>query len=253
MSQILVIDDDGFARTGLTVQLGEHGYSVVSAADAASGLALARGTLAAAIVEMSVPAHPHAGPRDRRVSAFELIQSLRQTQPHLAVLILTHDDRGLDGFLSLVRTGARGLAYLLKGIGIDTLLQTLPRILLGQTEIDPDVAIAGQDLGQALMTDLTDEERPWVERALEGTAQLTPQEARAVHLMAASHNLAGLARRLSIVRADTLVGRVYIKLGLDDMPHQAPHLRQNAILIKASQIDHLRSRGRTSHQPALRA
>ena len=252
MSKILVIDEDGFARTGLMVQLGERGYSVLSAADAVTGLALADAPLSAAIVEMQVPAEPQAGTRRRRVSAFELIQRLRLLQPHLAILILTHDDSGLDGFLELVRAGVRGIAYLLKGISVDTLTQTLARIQLGQTEIDPDVAPCSQDLGRALLTDLTDEERPWVERALDGNAQLTPQETRAVQLMAASHNLAGIARRLAIVRADTLVGRVYVKLGLDDMPRQAPHLRQNAILIKASQIERLRARHNTPARPALR-
>jgi hypothetical protein len=80
------------------------------------------------------------------------------------------------------------------------------------------------------------EEWPWVERALVAMPDLSPQEHRVIHCLAASSNLAGIARSLDILRADKLVGRAYSKLGLSELAQRSGYLRQNAIVIKACQI-----------------
>lgn len=251
LDRVLVLDSDCFACTGLRVQLAGHGYDVVHAEHAELGLEVVRTQrLCAAILELQVPRAAGAR-RERLASAFDLIRDMRMIAPGLAVVILTHDGGHLEGFLALMRAGVRGIAYKLKGLSAEQLAHTLGRIRAGQTEIDPDVVSQAHDLAEHLVQQLTPEEAPWVERALETLPQLTRQEARAARLLAASHNLAGIAQRLAIQRADTLVGRVYVKLGLDDLPRQAGHLRQNSILIKATQINDCRAAGLTVVSQAM--
>jgi len=237
MNRIMALDRDAFARTGLRIHLIPHGYEVLEAGHVHAALELLR-TMhpKAVILDLALPAGPGSDSNSGEACGFETVQALRRIMPTLGVVILTHSRDQLDAFLTLVRQGVRGIAYKLKGIQPDQLAEVLRRVMAGGTEIDTGVAGATQDLAEHLLRRLTVEEYPWVQRALGMLDLLTPQEARAVRLLASSHNLAGIAHNLAIQRADTLVGRVYVKLGLDEMPRQAQHLRQNAILIKATQI-----------------
>ncbi len=238
---VLVVDDDPFMREGLRLFLEHNGFRVDLAGDAATAWErLQAAPPAAALVDLALPAAPSA-PAAPAVG-LELVRQIKAQYPAIGVVILSAYEHYLDEVLLIIRGGARGLAYTLKGRRSAGLLTALERVLAGHVEIDPEVRVDQPLQPGEILAQLTAEERPWVEQALARFPDLTPQEARAAYLLAASYNSQGVARRLGIQRADALISRVYGKLGLDELPAHAPHLRQVAILIKTCQIRDLQQR-----------
>lgn len=238
---ILIVDDDAFVRDGLRLYLESQGFQVREAGDETTArAAITAAPPEAALIDISIPPDPQAPRWANTDFGLRLTRWIKDQHPAIGVILLSAYEYYLDEVWSLLTAGVRGLAYRLKGRRASLLLETLRQVLNGHVEIDPEVQARRPRLADELSHLLTPDERPWVERAVQGFASLTPQEARAAHLLAASHNTHGIAQRLALQRADTLISRVYDKLGLAALAEQAPHLRQIAILIKACQLHDLR-------------
>lgn len=236
-TRVLIVDDDGFMRDGLRLYLESQGFLVQEASGEATAWEMAGKTPPdVAVIDISIPPEPQTAKWGTDNLGIRLARRLKAAYPPMGIVLLSAYEYYLDDFWEMLRAGQRGLAYKLKGRRSASLLEAIHLVLGGHVEIDPEVHAKRPALAQELTEQLTPDERPWVEQTLTRFDQLTPQELKAANLLAASHNQQGIAQRLGIHRADTLVGRVYSKLGLNELSTGAPHLRQAAILIKACLI-----------------
>lgn len=239
---VLIVDADLYERLGIRAALEGAGHRPLEAADEAAAQALSElHTVDAAIIDISIPADEHGDTWVRNTLGIGLAQRLKARWPNLGIVLYSAYEHHLDEFLALLSSGVRGLAYCLKGRRQDSLLSTLAQVVAGRVEIDPEVHTQSQTLANELRLRLTPSERPWVERAVAALPKLTSQEARAAMLLAASCSPEGVARRLSLQRADNLICRVYAKLGLDTVPVESPELRQVSLVIKACHIHMLQN------------
>lgn len=242
MRTLLIVDDDALVRHGVRVLLELWSYDIYEAGDKQTALGLAsEHAFDAALVDISIPRTPSDTAWARTTLGLELVRELKALNPLTGIVVLSAYEHFLEEILQLLREGQRGIAYRLKGRRADLLPATLERVMDGHIDIDREAQGQQTTLDDLLLSWLTPEERPWVEVALQGFDGLTQQEARAASLLAASRNLEGVAERLGIQRADVLVGRIYGKLGLDELARSGAPLRQIAILIKASQIRDVRA------------
>ncbi len=236
--RVLIVDDDGFMRDGLTMNLTGRGFVVSQAGDEATAWALASGDPPpdVAVIDISIPPEPQATKWTANNHGLRLAQKIKALRPEIGIVFLSAYEYHLDGVWDMIRSGQRGLAYKLKGRRSSALIDAIGLVLEGKVEIDPEVRAQRPTLMDELYRLLDPEERHWVERVLTRFALLTPQEQRTANLLAASHNTQGIAAKLGVQRADALIGRVYAKLGLTELSSAAPHLRQSAVLVKACMI-----------------
>ncbi len=244
-AKILIADDDVFMRSGLRTLFEAQSYVVLEAGSFNSAAQLVEShSPRGAIVDIAIPSDEGNQAWPVTTEGLNLVRVLKQHDPKMGVIILSAYAEHLDAVMELLSDGVRGLAYRLKGRRSDDFFDLLQRVCDGKVEIDPEVHHLQPDLGFVLSERLTADEKPWVERALQGLEQLTPQEAQVANLLAASFSPRGVARRLRLRRADGVISRVYAKLGLNDVTSSAPDLRAIAILIKACQIRDLRGKSR---------
>lgn len=240
---VLIADDDVFMRSGLRALFEAQSYVVLEAGSLATAARLIEARpIRGAIVDIAIPADEGTQPWSMTTEGLSLVRVLKHHDPRMGVVILSAYAEHLDAVMDLLADGFRGLAYRLKGRRADDLFALLQRVCDGKVEIDPEVHRLQPDLGFVLSERLTPDEKPWVERALQGLDQLTPQEAQVASLLAASYSPRGVAHRLRLRRADGVISRVYAKLGLNDLTTAAPDMRAIAILIKACQIRDLRGK-----------
>lgn len=242
---VLIADDDVFMRSGLRALFEAQSYVVLEAGSLTTAARLIEARpIRGAIVDIAIPADDENQPWAMTTESLNLVRVLKHHDPRMGVVVLSAYAEHLDAVMDLLADGIRGLAYRLKGRRADDLFHLLQRVCDGKVEIDPEVHRLQPDLGFILSERLTPEEKPWVERALQGLDQLTPQESQVATLLAASYSPRGVAHRLRLRRADGVISRVYAKLGLNDLTTAAPDLRAIAILIKACQIRDLRGKTR---------
>lgn len=234
---LLIVDADPYERLGLRAAFQSRDHTVAEASDLAAALHLTETqTFDAVITDISLPADERVEGWARTTFGIDLARRVKMAQPQVGLVLYSAYEHYLDEFLELLGAGLRGLAYCLKGRRNDLLLATLTQVVAGRVEIDPEVHTRAHTIANELRLRLTPAERPWVERAVTILPKLTSQEAKAIQLLAASCSPEGVARRLSIQRADNLICRLYAKLGLDTVPQLSPELRQVSLAIKACQI-----------------
>lgn len=240
--KVLLVEDDTFVIAGLRAFLDAHGLAVREARDVASALHGVRTEPPdVAVIDISIPPSPESERWPNNHLGIELVRQFKTLHPAMGVVLLSAYDTYLVHVQDLLHEGLRGLAYQLKGRRSRSLLDAVYQVMDGHVVIDPEAQAYQPRLFQAIWDKLSPDEQPWVKLALDRFDDLTPAERRAAHLLAASHNTQGIAERLHLRRADTLVGRVYSKLSLDELPVTAPHLRQIAILVKACLLRDLQS------------
>lgn len=241
--RLLIVDSDAYERLGLRTACAARGHTVTECADFAAAVAsIETDAFDGVITDISIPPDATVDDWTHTTLGIDLIRRVKQGRPQTGVVLFSAYEHHLDEFLHLLASGLRGLAYCLKGRRNDLLFATLDQVVAGRVEIDSEVHTRAQTVADELRRRLTTAERPWVERAVTVIPQLTSQEARAAMLLAASCSPEGVARRLSIQRADNLICRVYAKLGLDAVPQLSPELRQVSLVIKACHIHALEDR-----------
>ncbi len=193
MVRIVIADDHGVVRDGLTALLEEEpGWTVVgTAADGQEALELIRRLRPdLALLDITMPGM--SGLEVARIAAREL--------PQVRILILTmHEEEAF--FFEALRAGAAG--YVLKGAGSEELLSALHAVLEGGVYLPPKLA--------ALLV------QDYLEGPREGgTDPLTPREREIVRLIAQGLTNRQIAERLvlSLNTVKTHRLNIYRKLGL---------------------------------------
>jgi len=127
--RIMLVDDHAIVREGLAAVLPAYDIDVVAqAGDGAQALA--------AYAEVK----PDVSVVDLRMSPMdgaELIRELRQRDPHARVVLLTTYDTDADVFRAL-RAGAA--SYVLKDVGVESLVETIRAVRAGKRVIAPEIA-----------------------------------------------------------------------------------------------------------------
>lgn len=205
MIDVMVVDDDRYARKGIILML-KKALDIRVTAQAADGREAVR------VLERMKKAgrsHPNVVLMDVRMPAMDGIDATREITrrwPGMRVLILTtydQDDYALGGLLA----GASG--FLLKDVRAFQLAQAVRDVFAGDAVLTPRVT------------------REVVERAVPGTSvasrrerfsSLSPRELEVASLVAEGLSNAEIAERLTIEVASVrrTVSRVLAKLGMRD-------------------------------------
>ena len=240
---VLVADDDVFNREGIRLYLSRQGFEVAEAGDEESAWkAVCAGPPQAAILDISMAARTGTRAQASDNAGLRLARRIKERHPAVGVVLFSaYDDRGGE-VLDLLREGARGLAYKLKGCAPPALLATIEEVVAGRVIIDPEVHANPIALADEMLKRLTPDERHWVDLAASRFGDLTPKEREIAHRLAASHNTEGIARAagVTVKTAENYVGQLYEKLGLNEIGREAPHLRKVVVLAKLCMIEDLR-------------
>ncbi|MCB9430935.1 MAG: response regulator transcription factor [Ardenticatenaceae bacterium] len=233
--KILLVDDDEFTRMGLCLYLQEQGYTVSEAGDAAVARVLvAEQRPLVAIIDIEIPETKTSNNARQNNVGVELAVWLKQHYPTLGVVLFSaYEDRGQELF-KLVQQGIRGIGYQLKGSRPSKLLQAVQGVMKGQVMIDSEVTQLRRAAAE-LLERLPPTEQYWVKQAVDALTHLTPREMEVAQQVALGHTVKGIAEVLVMApkTAENYIGRIYHKLGLNQMHLEAPHLRQVTVLAQA--------------------
>jgi DNA-binding NarL/FixJ family response regulator len=236
---ILVVDDDVFNREGLMLYLRSQGYTVAGAGNEADAYALAEKVCPwAAVIDIVIPVDAQQKAFITQSVGVRLARRLKALDPAMGIVIFSaYEDRGSE-IWSLVRDGARSIAYLLKGTRPERLLDALRSTAAGHVLLDGIAPSGRPRLAEELAAYLTAEERPWVERAVRLLPTLNEREEQVARRVAASQTQAAIAEALSLAvrTVEGYVRQVYKKTMLSEVDDIAPTLRKSTLLAKAYMI-----------------
>jgi len=208
--RVVIADDSGLLRDGITSLLTAAGIEVVGTVGDAEGLAILvdEATPDAAIVDIRMPpTYTHEGA--------QAASQLRVRHPNLGILLLS---QSLESryVADLARTSPQRFGYLLKDtvVGAGVLVDALHTIVGGGTVLDPEVV--GHLLGRQSLADQL--------------ARLTPREREVIDLMAQGLSNAAIADRfvLDPRTVETHIARIFTKLDLP--PSRDDNRRVRAVL-----------------------
>ena len=241
---ILLVDDNTFNRDGMRLYLENHGYTVLEAGDHAEAYATAVAMRPwAAVVDIVIPPRTGARANIDHAVGLELVRQLKEMDPVMGIVVFSaHEDRG--GLVwDQVRDGVRGIAYLLKGVHPQRLLDALDQVAAGEVVLDGIAPTNRHHLGEEILDRLSAEERPWVIRAVILIPALSEQERLVGLRITGSQSNQGIATALgiSLKTVENHIGRIYKKLGLSDVDERAPQLRKATLLAKAFMVNELQS------------
>ena len=242
--KVLLVDDNSFNRDGLRLYLEDHDFIVLEAGDLAGAYALAAAERPwAAVVDIVIPATAGGKIYINHSVGLDLARQLKALDAAMGLVVFSaHEDRG--GLVwDQVRDGVRGIAYLLKGVRPERLLDAIHRTAEGAVILDGIAPTNRRQLGEEILDRLSAEERPWVIRAVILIANLSQQEYRIGLRIAASQTNQGIASSLGISSktVEAHIGKIYRKLGLTDVDELAPALRKAALLAKAFMVYELQN------------
>ena len=208
--RVVIADDSGLLRQGLTRLLSEAGIEVVGTAEDAETLTALVDEVAPEVAVVDIKMPPTFTNEGARAAV-----GLRARHPSLGILLLS---QSLESryVTDLARDSPQGFGYLLKDRVVDVavLVGALQTVHAGGTVMDPDV-IAHLLGRQSLAAQLE---------------RLSERERTVLELMAQGLSNAGIGERLviEIKTVESHVARIMAKLDL----HQAPdeHRRVRAVL-----------------------
>jgi DNA-binding NarL/FixJ family response regulator len=237
MTSILVVDDDPFFLEGLCLYLRMKGHSVYECGCVQDALQIASlHAPEAAIIDILIPEAPHETLAFYRPKHYgiSLAQNLKAQYPTIALVLFSAfaDFKGhIFNLLKNDRMG--GLGYQLKGAPPHVLYETLQRVQLGHTVIDPAVTNRS-DLYEQVRQTWSPLEVDYIDFAVQEFASLTPREQEVARLIASSYTQKAIADRLFIVEGavEGHTNIIYQKLGLHRLAKTAG-LRPQMVLAKA--------------------
>ena len=198
--RVLITDDHFIVRQGLRLIL-ETADDIELLGEAENG---------EEALQLAAQHQPHIILMDLRMPVMDglaAIEQLRETHPHIAVIILTtynEDEMMLRG----LKLGARG--YLLKDTDRDTLLHTIRAAARGESLFKPEI------LQRAFAVEGTSK-RPATSKQQTSSIEITPRELEVLQAAATGERNKEIAYRLGI-SARTVKAHltsVYNKLGVD--------------------------------------
>ena len=245
--QVLIVDDNPFAREGMAVFLKRKGYVSKEAGTSAEALTLAGSyPFEAAIVDIVLPTERGAAADMSGSEGIKLAKALKRAYPKLGVVIFSaFNDRGRE-VLELATDGARGLAYMVKGAHPDRVLMAMRAACDGQVVLGPQVLDYSSAMYDELWDMLSEEEAPWVRDAVTRYADLTEREREVALLLAGSFTTMGIADELgiSLKTVEKHTNHIYSKLRLSDVDQLDPPLRKALLLAKTCWLAELEEKTR---------
>jgi DNA-binding NarL/FixJ family response regulator len=234
---LLLVEDDEFMRRSVPEYLAAEGFRVILAANVQDALTAAgQHQPGVAIVDLVLPPDSAAGRSQRHARhGLQLVKQLKEMPRAPGVVVFSaHEEHGKE-ILQLVSHGIRGIAYVLKGQPAGDLLQAVHSAMAGEVHFAPEVRINTWTPAEAFLQLCTlPEERPWIKGGLENFHTLTARELEIASLLASSLTTPAVARQLRIEpkTAEAHIRNMYVKLGLDELDNQAPHLNARSIFVK---------------------
>jgi DNA-binding NarL/FixJ family response regulator len=179
--RVLIVDDHALFRRGLEIVL-EPEPDIVVVGEASDGQeATAKALeLMPDVVLMDV--------RMPRRSGIEAAREIRDTLPHVRILMLTVSEEEADLY-DAIKAGASG--YLLKEISAEEIAQAIRSVVAGQSRISPSMA-------SKLLTEFATMSKQATERRLMPPPRLTDRETEVLKLVANGLNNRDIARELYI-------------------------------------------------------
>lgn len=236
MPTILIVDDDAFTRSGLSVYLGSLGHQLCEAGDVQTAWEfMNKVTPALVILDIMLPLrtngrfiNPPSEPH-----GISLGLRIKETFPLTGIVFLSAHQEYEAQVQHLMKQFLRSIAFLHKGGDMSRLNVAIQEVLAGRTHFQADT-FNRQALATAVAAHFTSLEAPWIEQATAEFTRLSPREKEVAHLLSASYTPEYIAERLKLSKGsvDNLVSRIYNRLGLTDMKTDCPGLRPLAILIK---------------------
>ncbi|GII96041.1 response regulator [Sinosporangium siamense] len=207
--RVVLAEDAVLLREGLVGLLERFGHKVVAAVGDAEALLSAAATHRPDIVVADVRMPPDYSDEGVRAAL-----KLRETQPDLAILILSQYVEQTYAAELLDAGHGSGVGYLLKDrIGdVREFVDALENVADGRTVIDPDVV------------------RQLLNRHRTPLARLTPREHEVLGLIAEGRSNAAIARRLVVTEAAVSKHIASILTKLDLPPAEDDHRRVLAVL-----------------------
>lgn len=238
-TRVLIVDDNEFNRAGIALYLQNHSYRTLEAGDMASALEIARREHPdAAVVDIVIPTTDGGKVQSGHSVGIRLVSELKALNPAMAIVVFSAHDNRSDEVLELIRDGVSGIAYLLKGVRPEALLQALQETAGGRNSIQGDMTSSHRKLVQEILDQLTPAERPWVDQAAILMAGLSEREMEVASHMTASQNTQGIAKTLGLSpkTIEVHIGSIYQKLGLDEIDERGSGLRKSGILAKSFMV-----------------
>jgi DNA-binding NarL/FixJ family response regulator len=207
--RVVIADDSGLLREGLTALLRAAGIDVVGSVGDGPLLERAVAELGpdVAIVDIRMPpTYTHEGA--------QTAAQLRKDYPDLGILLLSQAIESRYA-LELAREHPTGFGYLLKDrvVNVETLVEALERVANHGTVLDPDIVthFLGRQSFRDRLRDLTQRER------------------QVLALMAEGRSNSAIARELSVTgkTVETHIGSIFSKLEL--VPESDDHRRVLAV------------------------
>ena len=165
--RVAIADDSALLRRGLAALLESEGLEIVGeASDGAQLLEVIDEHGAdVAVVDIRMPP-------SYTVEGIQAAETIKSKHPDVGVLLLSQYVE-TENAMSLLKSGAKGLGYLLKErvSDVDEFIDALHRVSSGGTAIDPDLVtrlIARPHKGHSPGDDLTDREKNVLELMAEG-------------------------------------------------------------------------------------
>lgn len=243
MTEIVIVDDDAFARTGLRVYLESLRYCVREAGDVQTAWEM---ILSAppqtAVIDIRLPLTAQLQPPPTEPNGIMLAKKIKQAFPTMGIVLLSAHEEYEREVIRLVQQHVRSIAFLYKGGDMTQLQTALVEVMAGRTLFQRDVANKFV-LETAVRTHFQEEETFWIDQALAEFENLSAREQGVAHLLAASYSSEYIAQHLGLSRGsvDNVVSRVYLKLGLADMKQEESGLRPLPILIKTCLLYDIRA------------
>ena len=179
--RVMVVDDHALFRRGLQMVLEQEGdlELVGEASDGAEAVQKAQ-TLMPDVILMDV--------RMPKRSGIEAAGQIKETLPHVKILMLTISDEEADLY-EAIKAGASG--YLLKEIPIEEVADAIRSVWAGQSRISPSMA-------SKLLTEFAAMTKVSSNRPQVPTPRLTEREMEVLRLVAKGMNNRDIAKELYI-------------------------------------------------------
>jgi DNA-binding NarL/FixJ family response regulator len=195
--RILVVDDHGIVRDGLSALLNGHGGMQVvgTAADGKAAVrAAARLTPDVVVMDLALP----------QLSGIDATARILAVQPLIRIVVLSASDTSEHVFRAL-RAGARG--YVLKESASVEIVQAVTAVSKGERYLSPRLTGV---LIDGLLSDRV---------SASPIESLSPREREVLHLTVAGASSADIGLKLSLSRKtiDTYRSRVMAKVGVSDL------------------------------------
>jgi len=236
-SEILVVDDDAFARQGLRLYLESLDYQVHDFGDVQSAWDYVLATPPqTAVIDIRLPLNSQASHNTPVIepNGITFARQLKQNYPTMGIILLSAHEEYERQVINLTRQYMRSIAFMHKGGDMSRLKSVLVEVQAGRTLFQKDI-VNKFVLETAVRSYFKPDETHWVEQALAEFNQLSPRQQEVAHLLAASYDSNYIANGLGLSKGsvDNMISRLYMRLGLADLKTEAPGLRPLPILIKA--------------------